>query len=171
MRNTIAALAAVFAATSATATDLPGRSAPSAPSPVFVSKSFYAGINGGGIVTDGININAPWTVGLVGGYNVAKIGPVAVSVEGTYDYSKNKNNDIAGNIVGGYSFGSFTPYALAGVGYRFADINNEKIWNVGGGLKYSFNRSIDIDARYRRVEDWDRINHEDRVTLGANFKF
>jgi len=171
MRNTIAALAVVFTATSATATDLPGRSAPSAPSPVFVSKSFYAGINGGGIVTDGININAPWTVGLVGGYNVAKIGPVAVSVEGTYDYSKNKNNDIAGNIVGGYSFGSITPYALAGVGYRFADIKNEALWNVGVGVKVSVTSSVDVDARYRRVDNYDRAIGEDRVTLGVNYKF
>jgi opacity protein-like surface antigen len=171
MKNTIAALAAVFAATSAMATDLPSRSTPTAPSPVFASKSFYAGVNGGGIVTDGINVNAPWTVGVVAGYNVAKIGPIVVSAEGTYDYSKDKTNDIAGNIVGGYSFGSITPYALAGVGYRFADIKNEALWNVGVGVKVSVTSSFDVDARYRRVDNYDHAIGEDRVTLGVNYKF
>ena len=171
MRNTIAALAAVFGATSAMAADLPGKSAPAAPSPIFASKSFYAGVNGGGIVTDGISVDTPWTVGLVGGYNVSNIGPVAVSVEGTYDYSKNKTNDVAGNIVGGYSFGSVTPYALVGVGYRFADFRNEAIWNVGVGVKIAVTSSIDVDTRYRRVDNFDRNIGEDRVTIGVNYKF
>jgi opacity protein-like surface antigen len=171
MRNTIAALAAVFGATSAMAADLPGKSAPAAPSPIFASKSFYAGVNGGAIVTDGINVNAPWTVGVVGGYNITSIGPIGIAAEGTYDYTKDNTNDVAGNIVGGYSFGSVTPYALAGVGYRFADIRNEAIWNVGVGVKVAVTSSIDVDTRYRRVDNLDRTGGEDRVTVGVNYKF
>ena len=171
MRNTLAALAVVLGATSAVAADLPGKSAPAAPAPIFASKAFYAGVNAGGVVTDGINTDAPWTLGVVGGYNVASLGPIGVAVEGTYDYTKGGTSDVAGNVVGGYKFGSFTPYALVGVGYRWADIKNESIWNVGGGVKFSLTSSLDLDARYRHVDNFDRNAGEDRATLGVNYKF
>jgi len=171
MRNTLAALAVVLGATSAVAADLPGKSAPAAPAPIFTSKAFYAGVNAGGVVTDGFNTDAPWTIGVVGGYNVVSLGPIGVAAEGTYDYKKGGTNDVAGNVVGGYKFGSFTPYALVGVGYRWADIKNEAIWNVGGGVKYSLSSTLDIDGRYRRVDNFDRNSAEDRVSVGVNYKF
>ena len=171
MKNTLAALAVVLGATSAVAADIPGRSAPAAPVPIFASKNFYFGVNAGGVVTDGINLDAPWTLGVVGGYNVINLGPISVAAEGTYDYTKGGANDVAGNVVGGYKFGSFTPYALLGVGYRWSDFKNEPIWNVGGGVKFSLTSSIDLDARYRRIDNFDRTMTEDRASLGVNYKF
>ena len=171
MRNTLAALAVVLGATSAIAADLPGKSAPAAPAPIFTSKAFYAGVNAGGVVTDGFNTDAPWTIGVVGGYNVVSLGPVSVAAEGTYDYKKGGTNDVAGNVVGGYKFGSFTPYALLGVGYRWADVKNEAIWNVGGGVRYPINDSIDLDARYRYISNFDRDTKSNVVTVGVNYKF
>ena len=175
MKNTLIAFVLAASTVAANATDIssiPSRLSPSAPVASVVSPpKFWVGINGGGSVTNGINSDAPWNIGAVAGYNFLTVGPVALGVEGTYDYLKGGTSDVAGNLVASVAFGSLTPYALGGAGYRWADIGNERIWNVGGGVKYAFSRNFEVDARYRRVENWERTNHDDRVTLGANFKF
>jgi opacity protein-like surface antigen len=176
MKHTIAALAFIATTVSAMATDVPSRAEPVAPkAPVSVSdKDFYVGFNAGALVTDGLNKNAPYSVGVVAGYKVFGFGPVGMTAEGAYDYDKNKNNTISGNVIGSYKIGAFTPYALAGVGYRYYDarvIKDEAIWNVGGGVKYAITSSIDADARYRRIEGFDSKNTEDRATIGMNYKF
>jgi len=175
MKNTLIAFVLAASTVAANATDIssiPSRLSPSAPVASVVSPpKFWVGINGGGSVTNGINSDAPWNIGAVAGYNFLTVGPVALGVEGTYDYLKGGTSDVAGNLVASVAFGSLTPYALGGAGYRWANIGNERIWNVGGGVKYNFSRNFEIDARYRRVENWERTNHDDRVTLGANFKF
>lgn len=177
MKNTIVAFALALSTVTAAASDapsVPSRSNPIAPTASVVSApKFWVGVNAGGLVNNGLNDiqDTPWTVGLVGGYNFFRLGPIRLGAEGTYDYKKGDTQDVVGNVIGSVAFGSIAPYALAGVGYRWADTGNEKIWNVGGGVKYSFARNFEVDARYRRVEDWDRTKHDDRVTLGVNFKF
>jgi opacity protein-like surface antigen len=174
MKHTIAALALIVTTASAMAADIPSRAEPAAPKiPVFASdKNFYVGLNAGALVTDGFNKNAPYTFGVVGGYNVVGFGPAGVAVEAAYDYDKNKNNTFSGNVIASYKIGALTPYALAGAGYRYYDARaNEAIWNVGGGVKYAITSSIDADARYRRIEGFDSKNAEDRATLGVNYKF
>lgn len=178
MNKTIVALALALSTVTAVAADLPGKAAPVAPATPYgalTGPSAYAGINVGGAIKDGINTDAPWTVGLVGGYNVVKAGPLGFGVEGTYDYKEGKVSTIMGNGIASYSFGSFTPYVLAGVGYQWdkhtSNAINEKVWNIGGGVKYAFTRSLELDARYRRIEDWDRARQDDRVTFGVNYKF
>lgn len=177
MKKTIVAFALALSTVSAAASDapsVPSRSAPTAPvAKSIASPNFWVGFNAGGFVNNGLNDiqDAPWTVGLVGGYNFFKMGPLGLGAEGTYDYKKGDTQDVVGNVIGSFAFGSITPYGLAGVGYRWADVKNEKIWNVGGGVKYSFARNFEVDGRYRRVENFDRVWHDDRVTLGVNFKF
>jgi len=175
MKHTIAALALIATTASAMAADVPSRAEPAAPkAPAILSdKSIYVGFNAGALVTDGFNKNAPYSVGVVGGYKVFGFGPVGVTAEGAYDYDKNKNNTFTGNVIGSYKIGALTPYALAGAGYRnYHDATkDEAVWNVGGGVKYAITSSIDADARYRRFEGFDSKNTEDRATLGLNFKF
>jgi opacity protein-like surface antigen len=176
MKHTIAALALIATTASAMAADVPSRAEPAAPkAPAILSdKSFYVGFNAGALVTDGFNKNAPYSVGVVGGYKVIGFGPVGVTAEGAYDYDKNKNNTVTGNVIGSYKIGALSPYALAGVGYRYYDARankDEAVWNVGGGVKYAITSSIDADARYRRFEGFDSKNTEDRATFGLNFKF
>ena len=176
MKHTIAALALIATTASAIAADVPSRAEPAAPkAPVSVSdKNLYVGFNAGALVTDGFNKNAPYSVGVVGGYKVFGFGPAGLAVEGAYDYDKNKNNTVTGNVIGSYKIGALTPYALAGAGYRYYDARgakDEAVWNVGGGVKYAITSSFDVDARYRRFEGFDSKKTEDRVTLGVNFKF
>jgi opacity protein-like surface antigen len=181
MKKTIATLALALSTVSAAATDtssIPSRTAPTAPVSEFgslVQPKMWVGVNGGFSLTDGINRDAPWSIGVNGGYNVVRLGPLGLGVEGTYDYKKGDTQTVIGNAITSFSFGSFTPYALAGVGYRWDASRsrevNEKVWNVGGGVKYAISRNIEVDTRYRRIEDFDRARPDDRVTLGVNFKF
>ena len=176
MKHTIAALALIATTASAMAADVPSRAEPTAPkAPVAVSdKSMYVGFNAGALVTDGFNKNAPYSVGVVGGYKVFGFGPVGLTAEAAYDYDKNKNNTITANAIGSYKLGALTPYVLGGAGYRYYDARatkDEAVWNVGGGVKYAITSSFDVDARYRRIEGFDSKRTEDRATIGVNFKF
>lgn len=175
MKNTIIAFVLASSTVTAVASDttsIPSRSTPLAPlAREAPTANFWVGLNTGGNVADGINVNTPWAVGAVAGYNVLGVGPVVLGVEGTYDYKKGNTHDVVGNVIASVPFGKITPYVLVGAGYRWDNLKNEKIWNVGGGLKYAVYRNIEVDARYRRVEDWDRASHDDRATLGVNFKF
>ena len=177
MNKLIISFVALVATTAANATDLPSKSAPSAPKkPVAADteKNVYGGLNGGFVVTDGINKNSPWTVGLVGGYNVYRFAGINVAAEGAYDYSKGEVNTLAINSVVGYDAGFVTPYALVGVGYRTEKHNDRNIWNYGGGLKYNLTSSLELDGRYRRTEDLKTTRTskpEDRATIGVNYKF
>ena len=177
MNKLIISFVALVAATAANATDLPSKSAPTPPKKSALAgteKNVYGGLNGGFVVTDGINKNSLWTIGLVGGYNVYRFAGISVAGEGTYDYSKGEVNTLAINSVVGYDAGFVTPYALAGVGYRTEKHNDRNIWNYGGGLKYNLTSSLELDSRYRRTEDLKtkpNSKAEDRVTLGVNYKF
>jgi opacity protein-like surface antigen len=175
MKNTIVAFVLAASTVAANATDIssiPSRFSPAAPVASVVSPpKFWVGLNGGGSVTNGINVDTPWSVGAVAGYNFLTVGPVVVGAEATYDYVKGGTHEVGGNALVSVSVGRFTPYVLGGVGYRWTDFGNDQIWSVGAGVKYSIARNVEFDARYRRIENWDRTNHDDRVTLGANFKF
>jgi opacity protein-like surface antigen len=178
MNKTIVALALAISTVSAVAADIPSKTTPAAPAAPYgalTNTNGYAGINVGGAVQDGINTDAPWTVGLVGGYNVVKAGPLGFGVEGTYDYKDKSVHTIMGNGVASFGIGSFTPYVLAGAGYQWDKSGpvalDEKVWNVGAGMKYAFTKTFELDARYRRIEDWDRARKDDRVSFGVNYKF
>lgn len=179
MKKTLVAFAMAISTVSAFATDtssIPSRRDAIAPIASVVSEpKMWIGVNAGGTVTDGINRNAPWSIGVVGGYNIVKLGPVGLGVEGTYDYKKGDTQTVFGNLLTSFSVGSFKPYVLAGVGYRWDNSQifaiNESVWNIGAGVKYSVVRNIELDVRYRHMENWDRKRPDDRATLGVNYKF
>jgi hypothetical protein len=178
MNKTIVALALALSTVTAVAADLPGKATPVAPATPYgalTTTNGYVGGNVGGNIKDGISTDAPWAVGLVGGYNVVKAGPLGFGVEGTYDYKDKSVHTLMGNGVASFAVGSFTPYVLAGAGYQWDKSGraalDEKVWNVGAGLKYAFTSSIELDGRYRRIENWTRSRQDDRATFGVNYKF
>ena len=178
MKKTIVALAMALSTVTAVAADLPSKTTPDAPASPYgalANPSKYVGVNAGGAVKDGINADAPWTVGIVGGANIVTAGPLGFGVEGTYDYKEGKTHTVMGNGLASFTFGSFTPYVLAGAGYQWdkSGVNaiDEKVWNMGAGLKYAFTKTLEVDTRYRRIEDWDRKRQDDRLTFGVNYKF
>lgn len=155
------------------AADLPRRTP--APAPVYVKAAevlpFYLGINGGATTK-----TENGTVGAVAGYEFNQY----FRAEGTYDHYFGKSNPVGPNVVqdaialnavGQYSFGAVTPYALAGVGYRWSDVKNEGIYNLGVGLRYALTERVELDGRYRFVSDFENKRTDNVFTAGLNVKF
>lgn len=171
IRNTLIAFLAIAGVTSAMAGDLPSRKqAPAAP--VVTSDSgFYAGLRGGVVFTDNV------TIGAGVGYQFSRF----IRAEANYDYLNNDKNNVnglsssvaTGNLIGQYPLAQWglTPYALAGVGYRWADIKNEPVWNVGAGVRYAVTQNVEVDARYRYISSFANERQGNAFTLGLNYKF
>ena len=181
MQKTIVTALAFLASTVvASATDLPSKKAPAVP--VFAQSQYYVGGNLG--ATTGSD--RVYSGGAVAGWNVLPF----LAVEGTYDLSRPDTK-----VGGKYNYQSttavnavpkvvvpgtdFSVYGIAGLGYRYnsvESVKNYSVYNIGGGVRYEFSKSIDVDGRYRRVEALEEKNRtaksaEDRVTLGLNYKF
>lgn len=169
-RTTIAALVAATSISVATAADLPKRSMPLPPTIAASDSGFYAGVNAGMVSAE-----KDATVGASLGYQFNKF----FRAEGTYDYRYNEDNSstklssstVMGNAIVQYPIGAFTPYALAGTGYRWSDLKNETVWNVGGGVRYGVTRNVDVDARYRHVANYDNKRDDNVFTVGLSYKF
>jgi opacity protein-like surface antigen len=169
-------IVATFLATSAIAADLPSKSAPVPPTRIadpMGDTSWY-----GGLAVGGIYGTKPWyddvRVTASGGYEFGSLARAEV----TYDYkhsnhSNNRAHTFMGNGIAQMKlpFFNVVPYAIAGAGYRFADLKNEGVWNVGAGLRFELSPSIDLDGRYRYISDFKRKQDENVVTLGASYKF
>ena len=175
MFKSIITLAAIVTSTAALATDLPSKMSPSAPAPIASSASlpFFAGVRGGVLYKDEVN---NWTVGGNAGYEVNNFA----RVEAGYDRLNNKSNALKGDIVTGNAIAQFplnlysvTPYALAGVGYKWSDAKDEAIYNVGGGFRYGLTKNFELDARYRHLANFknDKPSKNDAFTVGVNYKF
>jgi opacity protein-like surface antigen len=178
MQKTIVSALAILASTAvASATDLPSKSVPAAPAFATSMTQYYVGGNAGWDAQS----DRAYSVGAVAGWNVLPF----LAVEGTYDLSRadnkvrgdwNYGNTVAVNAVPQYKIPGtdFTAYALGGVGYKWnTQAADYAVYNVGGGLKYEFTKTLDLDARYRRVDaiDSKKGAPEDRVTAGVNVKF
>lgn len=176
---TMFALLASVAATSSFATDLPNRNnvpfPPTRESTIIYNPQFHVGGYIGSRVTD--SNNTYWN-------NGARLGAVVgwqhrdyVRFEGTYEYGLNKyrlyrnSNTLLMNVIVQYPVGaSFTPYVLAGTGYRWAE-RDFAVWNVGGGIRYNLTQNVEADLRYRYVSDYNVRNVENVVSLGLNYRF
>lgn len=173
MKNIVMGLVGVIVAGSAIAGDLPSRKTAPLP-PVrpaefnVVEPQFYVGVNAGVAATD----KTDTFVGASAGWQVNPF----LRLEGTYDYNWKNNtafnsNALTGNVIGQYRYGSFTPYVLAGAGYRWMKHSDEAIWNVGGGVRYAITKNVEADLRYRYVAGFDTRSHDNIVTLGLNYRF
>jgi opacity protein-like surface antigen len=177
-KTIVSALALIASMAAASAADLPSKSFPAAPAAVTSPLSqFYVGGNAG---WDSKSDRA-YSIGAVAGWNVLPF----LAVEGTYDLSRadnkvggewNYGNTFAVNAVPQYKIPGtdFTAYAIGGVGYKWnTQAADYAVYNVGGGVKYELNKSLDVDLRYRRIDaiDSDKGASEDKLTAGVNFKF
>lgn len=179
MKYMIAAVAALFA-TSAFAADLPSRKSVTVTETVVPQNySFYLGVNGG---YDWVNRSIAKNGGTAGAVVGFQYNPY-LGVEGTYDHSFQTAklapnvkvgtgfDTVAGNVLLSYPVGQFTPYALAGVGYRWTPVKSEAVYNVGGGVKYAITERIELDGRYRYIADFTNTRSDNVLTAGINIKF
>lgn len=169
----LALVSGLLATSVAIAADIPsGKTAPLPPvRPASLEPLFYVGAFGGGNLTEAKS----WTGARVGA--VVGVQPHRyVRLEGLYEYgwnseNANRSNSLFANAIAQYPVGRVTPYVLAGAGYRWADMKNEAVWNVGGGLRYALTTNVEADLRYRYVADYDVKNHQNVVTFGLNYRF
>jgi opacity protein-like surface antigen len=180
IKITALGLMAAIAVTNASATDLPSRT--NVPFPPqrdiveLVEPQFYVGGFAGARFTDR---RASWDrnarMGVVAGWQ-----PFSYArVEGVYEYGWNgrgshDSNALFVNAIAQYPLsspiGDFTPYVLAGTGYRWAR-RDESVWNVGAGVRYSITSNVEADLRYRYVSDYNVRGQDNVVTLGLNYRF
>jgi opacity protein-like surface antigen len=162
----------------AVASDLPSRSSPKAPTVPVVTHStpFFVGVSGGSTALVGDEWSKINNIGVRGGYQFNQFFRAEVA----YDYNheavtaageKSASHLVATNGIVQYNIGSFTPYALVGVGYRINDVKNEAVYNVGGGVRYNLLKNFDVDVRYRYVADFDRVREDNILTAGVEYKF
>ena len=172
MFKSIITLAAIVASTAALATDLPSKKTVTAPALAFTDNlPYFVGVRGGDLYKSEVN---NWTVGGNAGYEVNKFARVEVG----YDRVDNKKNNLKSDVVTTnaiaqlpLSLSNITPYALAGVGYKWSNAKDEYIYNVGGGVRYSLAKNIELDARYRYISDFKNDRNTNAFTAGMNYKF
>ena len=163
--------------TAASASDLPSKSNPIAPVGKSSTESYdyYVGASFGSIAkTDIKSVYGNLYGNVRGGWEFSDFA----RVEADYDFHYNKSatlrsHTISGNVIGQYKVGfvPVTPYVLAGVGYRFADVKNEVVYALGAGVRYDVTSEIEADLRYRYITDRDRKRDSNVITIGANYKF
>jgi hypothetical protein len=174
MFKSIITLAAIVASSAALATDLPSKKVVTAPISAFSDTlPYFAGIRGGDLYKNEVN---NWTVGGNAGYEVNKFARFEVG----YDRFDNKKNSLKSDVVTTNAIAQLplnlfnvTPYALAGVGYKWSHAKDEYIYNVGVGVRYGLTKNFELDARYRYISDFknDNISKNDAYTVGVNYKF
>jgi opacity protein-like surface antigen len=176
IKITAIGLISAIVVTNASATDLPSRkNVPFPPMRDVVEPydpQFYVGGFAGARFTDRrVSRERNARVGVVAGWQ-----PVDYArIEGVYEYSWNGRkslhaNSVFVNAIAQYPVGDFTPYVLAGTGYRWSQ-RNETVWNVGAGVRYSLTENVEADLRYRYVSDYKTRGQDNVVTVGLNYRF
>jgi Opacity protein and related surface antigens len=163
-----------IASTPTVAADVPNRAAlPARPVmvvPTFAKTGFYVSGHAGGAT-----LGKGAVVGVGAGYDFGM-----VRLEADYDYLGGKKgvrgHMFTANAILEHDFDRFTPYVLAGAGFRFADDVkwNERIgvYVLGAGLRYAVTDNLDIDGRYRYVAPFQFNKGRDHLfTVGVNYRF
>lgn len=191
-KTLVSLLASVAFIGAAMAADIPSKATPAAPAPAASSSAFgldgfYVGGFAGGDYSKVSHINlshTPYVIGGVAGYEWNRY----FRTEATFDYtSKNKptttksGETLFGNAIVQYPIGfGITPYVLGGVGYGWGSWDkvgnygiDRTLYNVGGGVRYSLTKNLELDGRYRYINaaTGPKFNDNNVVTLGVNYKF
>lgn len=177
MKSLIAVAAVVLLTGTTHASDLPRRTAPPAPAPIFAqspASGFYAGVNVGVAFADNID-NREVTVGGTLGYEFNRFFRSEINVVNRFGAQNGQS--VTADAIVGVPFYGITPYVLAGVGYGFNAYGKPNgdaaaLWSVGVGVRYELNRNWEVDARYRYTSQFrDSSVDNNIVTLGVNYKF
>jgi len=136
------------------------------------AKAAEVTINGAWSSTD----NTQYSLGIAAGQSIMAFGNIGIGVEGALDYTKKRDvrnqTEVFANGVISYDLGTFSPYILAGPGYRWSDLKgNQSRYNIGAGTKIRLTDMMNLDVRYRRIDNFKNNRPEDKITVGIGFKF
>jgi len=148
MMKYISALAGVMLATSAMAKDL------------YVTGTVGTQVKGTGDAVVGVAL----------GSEVHK----NLRVEGAYEYdADSKGNRLFVHALPQAQIPgtTLTPYALVGVGVDLESLDSRPLYALGGGVRVELTKTMDLDLRYRRVDNTDNTDKRETVTAGVSVKF
>lgn len=171
MKTIVTAMAAIMLATTAMAADLPKKKTAPVVSKIY-QDNFYIGGNFGGRFDSDIDYQQ-YTLGAVVGANIDGV----FGGELTYDYFAQDNGNEKGHAVFANGVArlenstNVTPYVLAGIGHGWDRFNDTSLYNVGVGVRSKITDDVDLDVRYRRINDFNNNQPTDAVTAGIIFKF
>lgn len=167
----LGAIAAALFSTSVAAADLPKRTAPVLPAPVVAvvpQTAFFVGVHSG-YAKDAEEFVLGATVGY--DFGIARL-------EAAYDrFSTNPTSNVfTANAILENTYGSFTPYVLAGAGFALNEDfdldSREAVYNAGFGTRVNLGGPVELDARVRYLAPADAVAKGDYVgTLGVNVRF
>lgn len=95
-------------------------------------------------------------------------------VEGAYEYDVDSKGhrlfvhalpqaQIPGTVL--------TPYALVGVGVDLESLDSRPLYALGGGVRVELTKTMDLDLRYRHVDNMDNTDKREIVSAGVSVKF
>jgi outer membrane immunogenic protein len=174
---TLGVAAVALMAGSATAADL---FIPTTPEPIYAPAGFdweglYAGIEGGGIFSDGD------TAGLIGGVvgvNFIPADPILVGLEIQADYVFGDGTDaglvLALGRVGAVVTDQVLVYASGGVGAVFNDVDDAGVYALGGGVEFAVTDSVSVRGEVLGLgtfDDGDDFFTSAKATVGVFYHF
>lgn len=95
-------------------------------------------------------------------------------VEAAYEYDvDNKKNNLFTYVqpqalIPGTNV---TPYVLVGVGANLDSLDNRPMYALGGGMRVELTKTIDLDLRYRHINNTERNDKREVITTGVSVKF
>lgn len=189
MKKTLIAMITAIVAMPAIAADVPFPPRRTA-DPIFTqaeaTKDWYVGFRAGATAGDRTRFTLEDGRAVAGAAIGYEINPwLRVEADLTNRFGAGRGGQmLTGNAIGQHTIQgtNFTPYVLAGVGagwnqYGDAKGNAASLWNVGGGVRYAINKTWELDARYRYVQQFERQapgadkRNESLITTGVNYRF
>lgn len=119
-----------------------------------------------------------YVTGSVGTDNDRMVSGIAVGVEPNKNlrveaaYEHSTKDSAYAYVLPQYRIPTtaLTPYLLAGYGADLRDPNKGKV-ALGGGLRVELTSKVDLDLRYRSLENIDTNRREDISTVGLSLRF
>lgn len=134
-----------------------------------------SGLYVGGQLGAAVNNNEKISYGALVGI---QLGPY-VRFEGTYDNNSlgKTANMFMGNVIGQYLIPNsvVTSYVLVGTGLSYFGSQSVGTYAVGGGVRLAASGSIELDARYRYIAEYNEkympAAGVNTFTVGTSYRF
>lgn len=125
-------------------------------------------------VTGSVGTHATGTGNAVLGVALGMEAHKNLRVEAAYEYDvDNKSNKVFAHVLPQAKIPNtvLTPYLLVGVGVDFESIDSKPLYALGAGVRVELTKSMDLDLRYRRVDNTDNTDKREVVSAGVSVKF
>lgn len=146
------------------------------------AQGLYIGVGGEYVKSTAHNVDATAAASLRAGVDINKYIAGELAVNPAMSTNKQHANTNTGlNLLLGYPVDLVSlhvkPYAVIGTGYDFTygqhsdTIHTTPVYNWGAGVQVGMTKSIALDVRYTRVEEYNTKAATNVVGLGVDYHF